>query len=283
MKKIIFFAIVFSGLIGLAADAQTRTEETLFQEAKLLLFDEKWEEAQVKLEELLEQFPRSRLLPQALFYRAKCLSRQKGEQERAIKAYEDYLFTPGKNESLVEEAETSIIDLAYDLYAEKGNTGSLEKIMSRLYSPSLKVRYYAALKLSLIKDKKTASRAIPILKQIIEQEADQDFQDRARIALLRISPEALREVEDKGTPRRAKMLRIRVSVRGMDDPAFDLSIPWALADLALSAIPEKDKAALRQEGYDLDKIVVELTTMKGKIIKFWSKETPARLIEIWIE
>ncbi len=283
MRKALFFIVFLVGLFGAQSGAQTQAEVKAFQEAKILLFDEKWGEAQVKLEELLAEYPRSRLLPQAIFYRAKCLGKQDGKQERALRAYEDYLFTPEKNESLVEEAETSIIDLAYDLYYNDGEKDYLDKIEERLFSPSSKVRYYAALKLSLVKDKKIAARAIPVLKQIIEQERDMDFKDRARIALLRISPDSLREVEDRGTSRRAKMLKIRVSVRGMDEPAFDLSIPWALADLALSAIPEKDKAALRQEGYDLDRIVDQIIRMKGNIIEIRSKETPARVIKIWIE
>jgi len=283
MRKTVFFIVLLAGLFGAQAGAQSQAEEKLFQEAKILLFDEQWEEAQVKLEELMREYPTSRLAPQAIFYRAKCLGKQGDKQEDALRAYEDYLFTPEKNESLVEEAETSIIDLAYDLYSADGDRDCLDKIEERLFSPSSKVRYYAALKLSLVRDKKIAGRAIPVLKQIIERERDMDFKDRARIALLRISPDSLREVEDRGETRRAKMLKIWVSVRGMDEPAFKLSIPWALADLALSAIPEKDKAALRQEGYDLDKIVNDLIRMKGKLIEIESKETPARVIKIWIE
>jgi len=283
MRKTLFFIVLLAGLFGAQSGAQTQAEETLYQEAKILLFDEKWGEAQVKLEALLAEYPRSRLVPQAIFYRAKCLGKQDGKQGRALKAYEDYLFTPEKNESLVEEAETSIIDLAFDLYREEGGKDYLDKIEERLFSPSSKIRYYAALKLSLVRDKRVAARAIPVLKQIIEQERDLDLKDRARIALLRISPDSLKEVEDHGDARRAKMLKIWVSVRGMDEPAFKLSIPWALADLALSAIPEKDKAALRQEGYDLDKIVDQLIRTKGNIIEIRSQETPARVIKIWIE
>jgi len=283
MRKALFFIVLWVGLFGAASGAQTQAEETLLKEAKILLFDEKWGEAQVKLEELLAEHPRSRLVPQAIFYRAKCLGKQDGKQEKALKAYEDYLFTPEKNESLVQEAETSIIDLSYDLYSADGGRDYLDKIEERLSSPSLKVRYYAALKLSGVKDKRITARAIPVLKQIIVQERDLDLKDRARIALLRISPDSLKEVEDNGEPRRAKMLKIRVSVRGMDEPAFKLSIPWALADLALSAIPEKDKASLRQQGYDLDKIVDQLLRSKGNIIEIRSLESPARVIKIWIE
>lgn len=283
MRKTLFFIVFLVGLSGAQVGAQTQAEEKTLQEAKILMFDEQWEEAQIKLEELLTEHPRSRLVPQAIFYRAKCLGRQGEKKEGALRAYEDYLFTPDKNESLVEEAETSIIDLAFDLYGEDGDKEYLDKIEERLLSPSAKVRCYAALKLSLVRDKKIAGRAIPVLKQVIAREIDMDLKDRARIALLRISPDSLKEMEDSGERKRAKILRIQVMERGMDEPAFKLGIPWALADLALSAIPEKDKAALREEGYDLDKIVDQLIRMRGNIIEIRSKETPARVIKIWIE
>ncbi len=284
MRKTIFFIIILTGLLAATAAAQTKAEEKLFQEAKILLFDEKWEEAQAKLEELLVEYSRSPLAPQAIFYRAKCLGKQRGQQEKALRAYEDYLYTPDKNVSMVEEAETSIIDLAYDLYIGRGGRRYLEKIEDRLQSPSPNIRYYAALKLSQVKDKHIASRAVPVLKQMVEKEADPDYKDRAKIALMRISPDSLRGVEDRvDTRRSAKVLKIRIEIRGHKEPELSFNIPWALADLALSAIPEKDKAALRLEGYDLDKIVDQLTGMKDNIIEIRDRENKDRVIRIWIE
>lgn len=284
MRKTIFFIIILTGLLAATAAAQTKAEEKLFQEAKILLFDEKWEEAQAKLEELLVEYSRSPLAPQAIFYRAKCLGKQRGQQEKALRAYEDYLYTPDKNVSMVEEAETSIIDLAYELYVGRRGRDYLEKIEDRLQSPSPNIRYYAALKLSQVKDKHIASRAVPVLKQMVEKEADPDYKDRAKIALMRISPDSLRGVEDRvDTRRSAKVLKIRIEIRGHKEPELSFNIPWALADLALSAIPEKDKAALRLEGYDLDKIVDQLTGMKDNIIEIRDRENKDRVIRIWIE
>jgi hypothetical protein len=100
---------------------------------------------------------------------------------------------------------------------------------------------------------------------------------------LRISPDALKHVEDQEERGRTKALRISVVVEGQREPVFSLNIPWALADLAFQAIPEKDKAALRAEGYDLDKIVHQLTRIKGNIIVFRPRDDKTRLIRIWIE
>ena len=56
------------------------------------------------------------------------------------------------------------------------------------------------------------------------------------------------------------MLRIRIRKAGQREPAFSLNIPFALADLALSAMDEDDKAAIRKKGYDITKIITELSS-----------------------
>lgn len=280
MKKYAaILGVVLTLIMGLQAAAQTPADEQLFQEAKILLFDEKWDAARAKLEALLDEYPASRLASQAVFYRAKCLAKKKDRQEEALAAYEKYLVGSGKSPSLTEEADTSIIDLSYDLYAGRDRT-YLARIEDRLRSPNRVVRYYAAFKLSLVRDKSAADRAVPVLRQIVEEERDADLRDRARIALLRISPDELRAVEDETRPARGNTLKIRVMVRGSSEPEISLNIPWALADLALSAIPEKDRASLRAEGYDLDRIIDQLTRTKESIIEIRDAD---RIIKLWIE
>jgi hypothetical protein len=282
VRKTALIIIILAGLVGVRAAAQEASDEKLFQEAKNLFFAEKWEDAQEKFEDLLDEYPESSLVLQATFYRAECLSRRKGHEEEAIEAYKDYLSGKGRNESLSEEAESSIIELAYELYKDDQEE-YLDEIEQRLESPNRVVRYYAAFKLSLIKDKQVAVQAIPVLERIIAEEDDRDLRDRAKIALLRISPDALKNVEDREERGRVKALRISVLVEGQREPVFALNIPWALADLAFQAIPEKDKAALRAEGYDLDKIVSDLTRIKGKLIEIRPRDDRTRLIKIWIE
>ncbi|MEW5900862.1 MAG: hypothetical protein AB1715_05310, partial [Acidobacteriota bacterium] len=177
-----------------------------------------------------------------------------------------------------EEAETSIIELAYELYS-KGEKDYRTKIEERLDNPNRIIRYYAAIKLSLIKDK-AAARAIPVLKEIIAQERDPDLRDRARIALLRVSPDALKDVEDKAEEGRALVLKIRVIDRRSRETKLLINIPWALADLALQALGEKERASLRQKGYDLDNLVDQLTKFKGSIIEIEDEDA---VIKIWID
>lgn len=278
MMKKIFIAHIFLFIFLFPALAQTQADEQLFQEAKILIFDKKWAEAQKKLEELLDRFPSSLLFSQALFYRGKCLFELPGRQKEAIEVFRTYLQFKERNKSFAEEAEVSIIDLAFELY-ESGEKSFLEEIEKKLGSKDKSVRYYAAFKLSYAKDKDVAKLGIPVLQEIVRKEKDIELRDRAKIALLRISPEALKEVGESGEEGEALVLKIRVWKKGKKEAEVSINIPWALADLALQAIPDKDKLTIRKKGYDLDKIISELKKTKN-IVEIQDEQT---IIKIWID
>lgn len=276
----IIVAVVLAGALCTGASAQTRADERLFEEAKVLIFDKNWEAAQAKLDSLLQEFPESPLKEPALFYRAKCLGERRDRAHEAFEAYENFLraVLPGqKNTSLAEDAEVSLIDLAYGLY-EKGERSKLAAIEDRLKSPNKVVRYYAAFKMSYIKDKGISGRAVPVLKGIVEGERDPELRDRARIALLRVDPGALREVGHDRLEARSRLLRIQVLEGGKKK--VDIKIPWALADLALQAIPDEERIVMRRKGYDLDRIINELAKTGSSIIEI---NDEGSVIRIWIE
>ena len=266
--------------LGMGAYAQTGSDERLFEEAKVLIFDKKWEAAQDKLDDLLDRYPQSLMKEQALFYRAKCLSEQAGREKEAIEAYDSYIRgvkASDRNASLIEDSEISTIDLAYGLY-EKGERRFLDAIEGRLGSSNKVIRYYAAFKLSYVKDKTISSRAVPVLRRIIENEPDVELKDRAKIALLRVDPGALRAVGDDRSEAHARILKIQVFEGGKKK--IDINIPWALADLALQAIPDEEKSVMRKKGYDLDRIINELAKTKSTIIEINDADS---VIKIWIE
>lgn len=258
--------------------AQAQSDEELFQEAKIMIFDKEWENAQEKLEDLLEEYPDSPLYSLALFYLGRTLENQKGEEKEAISVFKKYILRSDSSELLVQEAETSIIKISFDLY-ERGRKSYLKEIKTRLYRPDRIVRYYAALRLSRLDDKREAREAIPVLREILEEEEDQELVDNAKIALLRIDPEYFQEYEEKRDERRLMLMKFRVVNKRTRATTFSLSIPWALADLALANIPEDAKAELRNEGYDLDRILKEVIE-GGRIIEIETEET---IIKIWIE
>lgn len=284
MKKNIVVSSVLVLLVlslgGTALSAQKPQDEALLREAKLLIFDKNWAEALDKIERLLEFYPESPLAGQAVFYKAQCLGAIKGREREALRTYKDYVKLASASPNLVEEAESAVIDLAYTLY-EKGDKSAVGEVESRLKHPGKAVRYYAAYKLSLVPDKKIAAKAVPVLERIIETEKDTELRDRARIALLRVSPQSLKAAEDRRPSQDpARMLRIRVWKKGQKSPVLSINIPWALADLALQAIPEEEKAAIRKKGYDLNRIMSELAKSKESILRI---EEDDSIIEIWIE
>jgi hypothetical protein len=280
-KTIAFIGLTIVLFLGWGFSAQRTADETLFREAKLLVFDKDWKAALDKIDELREKFPSGPWAGQALFYKGECLNGLGGREREALRAYKDYLQLAGAQANLIEEAEGRIIDIAFSLY-EGGDAGALRDIETRLGAANDVVRYYAAYKLSFVSDKKTAAKAVPVLMKIVETEKDPELLDRARIALLRVSPESLKSVEDRkprsGSPR---MLRICIREAGKKEPVFSLNIPFALADLALSAMDEGDKAALRKKGYDLNRIMNELAKSKERILRIAGDD--GSVIEIWID
>jgi hypothetical protein len=277
-KSILYIGILLAALFLLQAYAHAQPDERLFEEAKILIFDKEWKKAQKKLEQLMDEYPDSRWFSQAVFYRAKCLKEQGDKERDALKAYQEYIKRKDRSKSLTEEAEAEIIDCAYTLY-EKGSRSYLSEIEERLTHSNRVVRYVAAIVLSQVEDKKAAAKAVPVLKEIIQKESDNDLRDRAKIALLRIDPDELKELEEEIPERRARLLKIRV---WKDDKlTLRIDIPWALADLAFGSMSKEERAELRKEGYDLDKITKTLM-QEGGIITIENPEE-GTVIKIWIE
>jgi hypothetical protein len=280
MKKSAAFIALFAVLsAGPGLFAQTRQDEKLFEDAKILIFDKKWEAAQDKLEELLAEYPGSRWAGQALFYKAECLGARKGKEREALRAYQGYLRSRDRSPSLVEKSEGSIIDLAFALY-EKGDEGMIREIETRLDHSNKAVRYYAAYKLSFVEDTRAAAKSVPVLEEILRKETEPELTDRARIALLRVSPESLQSDEGRrpsGQP--ASVLKIRIWTKGKNTPNVSLNIPWALADLTLSAILDSERDSLRKKGYDIEKIMKTIVDSR-EILRIESEDG---VIEIWIE
>lgn len=281
MKRIILikFLIFFLASLSIQAYAQRQPDEKLFQEAKILIFDKEWKRAQEKLEELIDKYSESPWFSQAVFYKAKCLEEQGGKEVKALAAYRDFLQLKDRSPSLAEESEISVIDLAYDLY-KRGKDSYLKEIERRLSSSKRVIKYYAAFKLSYAEDKKVASKGIPILKEIMKKERDVELRDRAKIALLRVDPRALKDFEEESYEGRIRILKIRVYKEGLKSPTISINIPWSLADLAIGAIPEKEKSLMNKKGYDLDKIRRELMRFEGSVIEIKGEGT---IIKMWID
>lgn len=204
---------------------------------------------------------------------------QKGSERSAMRVFQQYLDHRDRNDKLVEEAEIAIIDLAFRL-VEKGRSSAADEIESRLRSRNKVVRYYAAIQLSYLDSKRIARKAIPVLQDILESESSDELRDRAEIAMLRIDPDAFDRPEKERPRPQSRMLHLEIRKLGEKEAGFELAIPWALADLALNAIPEEAKRDIRKEGYNIDKIIKDLTRYAGKVFEIKSEDS---IIRIWIK
>jgi len=260
----------------------SQKDDRLFREARILIFDEEWEEALEKLEGLLEEYPESPLFAKAIFNKAICLKELEGNEVEALQTYKEYLRINGRDRNLTEEAETSIIDLALQLF-EKGRVFYLREVEDRLLSENGVIRYYAAFELSYIEDKDIAVRAVPILQRILQEEKDDRLRDRAMICLLRIDPELVKDLkEEEPHEFNVRVLKFSVHKIGKKEPEFFISIPWPLADLIFSIIPEQSRNSMKKQGVDIDRIVADLTKLKGKVFEIRDDEEGI-LIKIWLE
>ncbi len=280
MKRVtIYLGLILLASLFLQVYAGTQPDEELFYEARILFLDMKWKKAQMKLDELLEKYPNSRWFSHALYWKAKCLQEQEGKELEAIDTYKSYSKRKDRTKILTEETEVAIIDLASKLY-NRGKRSYIKEIEKRLFHSNRVIKYYAAFELSYVKDKKVAAKAVPVLKKILENESDDRLRDKAKIALLRIDPGALKDFEEQRYEKRVAVLKIRIYKKGQTKPEVKINIPWALADLALRAISEENKVMINEEGYDLDRIRKELLEFRGEILRFEDKDT---IIEIWID
>ena len=80
-------------------------------------------------EDFLARFPRSPFVPQASYYRSKCLGEQDGRERDALAAYKELPEAPGPEHDLSEDAEISIVDLAMRLY-DRGDKAFVREVES---------------------------------------------------------------------------------------------------------------------------------------------------------
>jgi len=273
MRKL--FAILVIGVLFISS---TPPDKSIFNKAKILVFDENWESALTLLNKIEKDYPNSNYLSMSYFYKGKCNEELKNE-EKAIKNFEMFLIN-SDNDSLAEEAEISIINNAFKLY-KKGKKKYLKKITGRLSSFNKSVKYYSAFSLSYAKDKTVANKSLAILKKIIFEEEDSDLIERAKLAILRINPKELAKINKNKTNsgKHSKMLRIRVIDKKTNKAKVTVNIPFTLAELAIKSLPDSEKKALVDKGYDLNTILKILSEV-GEIIRI---DDENELIKIWIE
>lgn len=260
--------------------ASLSEDQKLLQNAKSMIFDQKWREALISLDEVISKYPRSNAYSTAIFYKSKCLA-ETGDSSGALELYQKYLKID-KNGGFKEDAQIAVVDLSYKLYSSGGKE-NLKNILQFLNSKTDTVaRYYAAFKLSYDKNKEVARLGIPVLKEIILNEDDIDLRDRAKIAILRIDPSIMKDVEitEKNDQ---KMIRLSVYSKIKKMTVINIAVPASLAELLMDSLNSKDFEIddLQINGVDAKKLILsKIQQAKTGILTF---DTEDLIIKIQID
>lgn len=241
-------ALLLAGVGPGPALAQTDSER--LRAAKALFFDRDYAGAREAWQAIARGGGRE--AQTARYWVARC-SESLGESERALGEYGAYLDSRPADRTLAEEARTSRAGIAVAL-AQKGQPRHLGLAREALSDPSRTVRYFAALRLSAL-GAETGRPAVPVLKEILAHEKDEDLVERAKLALLRIDRSALAAAEapsPRPGARQASWVRVRIYERGAGKPKVSINLPVALAELVFKSLPDDARADLRRKGYDAD-------------------------------
>ena len=241
-------ALLLAALL-LPAGALAQADGEKLRAAKELFFDRQYAEAREAWQAIAATGRASDR--QAAAYWVARSSESLGESERALAEYGAYLAARPNDRALVEEARTSRVALAVKL-AKAGKKEHLAVAHEALADPSRTVRYFAALQVASL-GPEAGKPAVPVLREILAEEKDEDLRERAKLALLRVDRKAL-DVEAPPGPRargrEASWVRVRIYEKGASKPNVSINLPVALADLVFKSLPDDAVADLRKEGYD---------------------------------
>jgi len=272
------------------APCQRGKDQEVFNQAKVLMFDKKWEEARGVFQRIIRDYSSSSVVPQAYFFSARCLQLQ-GRFQEAIPAYQDFLSRYPAEPFLPAEARNAVVEMSASLF-EKGDASHKDLLLAGLGDNRKEVRYFTALRCSYLEDRQLNSRVVPILKEITRDETERDLLDRARIALLRIDPKALSvqkptektpedDVPRAGRNADTRLFHLEVLEEGSSKPKVELKIPVSLAQLAVAALDESTRREMRKKGIDVDNIWESLKRMgPTDILTF---RDGRNVVKIWIK
>ncbi len=273
-------ALVLAALL-LPAGALAQADAEKLRAAKALFFDRQYAQARDAWQAVAAS-GRGADAQAATYWVARC-SESLGEGERALGEYARYLASRPSDRALVEEAKTSRVALAVKL-AKSGKTQHLDVARDALSDPSRTVRYFAALQLASLGTAE-GKAAVPVLREILAEEKDEDLVERAKLALVRLDRTALAEAPAP-PPRRggreASWVRVRIYEKGASKPNVAINLPVALADLVFKSLPDDAVADLRKEGYDA-RTFWERLKKTGPAEILTVEGDDGERIQVWIE
>ena len=274
-------ALALVALLAPAA-AWPQADAEKLRTAKALFFDRDYTQARQAWQAIRMAGPGADAQA-ALYWIARC-SESLGESERALGEYGEYLAARPADRALAEEARTSRVELAVRLY-KAGKPAHLGVARDALSDPGKTIRYFAALRLASL-GPDAGRPAVPVLKEIVAHEKDEDLVERAKLALLRIDPKALAQAAPSPAPRgalrQASWIRVRIYPKGDARASVSINLPVALAELVFKSLPDETRAELRKKGYDAGNFWERLKrTGPTDILTIEGDE--GERVQVWIE
>lgn len=282
--KALVTSLVLSALVLLSpAGVLARGDQEALRDAKTLFFDRDFARAR-EAWQAVRATGRGGEAVSALYWIARC-SEKLGQSERALSEYRAYLdaaTADQADETLREEASTSRVALATKLY-KAGVTRHVHVVQHALSDPRRTVRYFAALQIASL-EPEVGRQAIPVLREILRTEADEDLVERAKLALLRLDRRALAEESPVVAPsgKGAGWIHVRIWEKGTTKPQLSLNLPVGLAEMVFKSLPDEARDELRRKGYDADSFWARLKKAGPAEILTVEGDDGGR-IQVWIE
>ena len=274
-------ALLLAALL-LPAGALAQADAEKLRAAKALFFDRQYAQAR-EAWQAVRASGRGPDAQAALYWVARC-SESLGESERALGEYAEYLAARPADRALVEEAKTSRVALAVKL--AKDGKDAARRRWRATPSPTRTAPCATSPPCSWPRSgPRQGKAAVPVLREILAQEKDEDLVERAKLALLRLDRKALSEAPSP-SPRRgareASWVRVRIYEKGESKPEVSINLPVALADLVFKSLPDDAVADLRKEGYDARTFWERLKkTGPAEILTIEGDD--GERIQVWIE
>ncbi len=279
-----------------SAPGAASTEDELFRQVKVDVFDQNWPAVLSGCEEILKRRPPGPSAPQAEFYRARALTHIPGRETQGLEAFRKFVAGHPQERVMVEEAWAAIFSTACPPRKQDAACGAA--LREGLGSGSPYVSMLAAIHASDTADEALRRRAAPVLRKAYAAQTDQEIRNEILIALLKIDPRQVPQADapasspppatGAGAPARAGAPSlIRMTVYDKQEKRYDLrvNLPIAFARMLVEAIGEPERQELRhkaaQQGIDLDDIF--RTIEKAGAGKLLEVDDDTCHIEIWIE
>lgn len=288
-------AAALSLVLASAATGAPATEDELFRQVKVAVFDQDWTQVLRDCEEILKLYPSGSTAPQAAFYRARALTRIPGREAEGVRAFREFVAAHPSDRVMVEQAWAALFGSACE--ARGAPRPDCRVVLKEgLDNSSRYVATLAAIRASDTTDADLRRRALVTLKKAYDAQTDSDIRNEILIAILKIDPKQVPPPEPAKSPSPPVSGRsaskgapslIRMSIYNKVEKRYELKVnlPVAFARMLIEAMGDDQKLEIqkeaRQKGIDLDDIFEAIEKSgAGKLLEADSEDSH---IEIWIE